>query len=135
MNNNVEEHQWWQFLELWAKALENKNETDFEWKKVAADLNLSQSLVKEFISYFSGDHHVALPDDIEICMGAVCRAKGNEKNWTLLTSANKGRIPEKQITIRSALCLYECDRAPCSKEGSKLHLGKELNWINRIVKE
>lgn len=126
------EVQWWNFLKEWAVSLDSQQALDIDLLCKKYDLDPGQA--REFVDYFSEDHHNLKPNDLEVCMGASCRAKGSEQIWSQLVKANNGRVPESQILIRPTLCLSECDRAPCAREGQKIRTGENLAWLNRILR-
>tara|TARA_R110000868_G_scaffold204946_3_gene453202 strand:- start:67071 stop:67466 length:396 start_codon:yes stop_codon:yes gene_type:complete len=126
------EVEWWNFLNEWADSLQSQQPLEID--ELCEKYNLDSNQAREFVDYFEEDHIALKPNDLEVCMGATCRAKGSERIWDQLNKANNGRVPESQIIIRPSLCLSECDRAPCAKEGTKIRTSEDQNWLNRILR-
>ena len=121
---------WWEFLDRWQTSL--KNDTPFDWEKVAAELSLTPSSVQEFVEFFSFQKKISHPNQVEICLGATCLSHGAQELLHKLEQINIGKVPEDQINIIEKICFNECDRAPCIKEYYGDHFGKNSEWMNRF---
>ena len=132
---SLQEQNWWIFLNSWSLAIKNKNIYQLNISNLIEELDLDTNLVHEFVNFFQDDFNLSKEQVVSICMGGQCRAKGNEKIFAKLVDANLTKIPEKQLKIKPVLCLHECDKAPCSQYGAKLHLGDDLSWVERLIKE
>lgn len=132
---SLQEQNWWTFLETWSLAIKNKNVDELNISNLIEELELDTNLVHEFINFFQDDFNLSKEQIVSICMGGQCRSKGSERIFTKLVDANSVKVPEKQIKIKPVLCLQECDKAPCSQYGSKLQLGDDSSWVDRLIKE
>lgn len=124
---------WWEFLQRWSSSFSNNE--DFDWLAVATELEVDRTQVREFLSYFKDDVRSLKHRELEVCIGSSCMVKGALAIWQRIESANKGRVPEMKILLKSSACLGECDRAPCAREAHKFYVGDDKAWLARIEAE
>lgn len=128
---SVQKNQWWNFLEFLASSRSDADNDNTDWQKVATDLNLPVQEVREFINFFALNDK-PMSNQLDVCMGASCRANGNEMVWQRLEQINNGRTPQQRINVVSVLCLNECDKGPCSRDADRIFSGHNYNWLDRI---
>ena len=75
-----------------------------------------------------------MTNEIKVCMGSACFAKGNQENLEFIKQYIEDNNLEATVSITGALCENKCDAGPRIIVNDKEYVNVTLEVLKEILK-